>query len=216
MNRTGNLTGAQHWLVADGVKSSMTIPAYTTGSFSQGRTEFPNGYEGSCPFPARLDHSHPLNVRSTGDFTGGYDLNKEVMPVDTTGQLGTSKYYARLDHVHAVKDNGNTKSTMPSTTPYAFNIGSGIRTVEVALGSNMSTTALGNGNNSDYAKWTRGKKTNTSANNVCGVSVYVLTELRKDVRNKKCSLFMRRFNIDHNGCIESIGEEQYGLMFTTL
>ena len=61
------------------------------------------GSLGRIPFPARLDHTHPLNVAdlqvigdtgSTGDY---------VKPIGDSPSHGTSPFYARVDHVHKYK-----------------------------------------------------------------------------------------------------------------
>lgn len=221
MNRTGNLTGAQHWLVADGVKSSMTIPAYTTGSFSQGRTEFPNGYEGSCPFPARLDHSHPLNVRTIGEtgFTSGDNIDSSIRPCGHSSYLGTSNYYARMDHRHAIKDNGNAKSILACTTPYAPTGGSsGVVTIRITGTSKISSVKFTNSTNEKYALWSRGSTKNTAesvANNTtCGLKLWVVSEIRKpDITNTKqgyAYLYMRECTFDQNGALMNVGEEKFG------
>lgn len=188
MNRTGNLTGAQHWLVADGIQSSMTIPEYTTGSFSQERSDYENGYEGSCPFPARLDHSHPLNVRSTGDFTGGHNLNNEVKPVGTTGQLGTSKYYARLDHVHAMST-GNDK----------------YKTLDSSFGYNEIGTYVGS-----KQSWNRGDKSGDGSFVGCN-QVLCLSSTTSIVNGTYCIMRFRPLTIDENGTIKSVGQESLSI-----
>lgn len=99
--------GTTYCTVADGIKSVMVMPQFATGNATQTLTEYATGYSGSCPMPARLDHSHPLNV------TDSVSLVKAIGP---TGKLGTSPYYARVDHVHAfVAPTGGTYKTFSSS-----------------------------------------------------------------------------------------------------
>lgn len=187
MNRT---TKDDSFLVADGIKSTMTMPTKATGTANQSLQENSlKGYSGSCPFPARLDHSHPLNVRSTGDFTGGHNLNNEVKPVGTTGQLGTSKYYARLDHVHALSTGNNKYKTWDSS--FGYN----------EIGSYKGSIQL----------WNRGDKSDDGSSFIGCNQLLCLSSTTSIMNGTYCIMRFRPLTIDENGTIKSVGQESLSI-----
>lgn len=56
------------------------------------------GNSGVCPFPARLDHTHPLNVIDL--HKTGAKVEDYVKPIIDTASFGTEDTYARVDHQH--------------------------------------------------------------------------------------------------------------------
>ena len=65
------------------------------GVITENRVEA--GFSGMANYPARADHSHPLNVPPSSDGTN------KPKPVGGISSNGTSPYYARLDHTHAIQ-----------------------------------------------------------------------------------------------------------------
>lgn len=84
-------------MCADGMQSSMpTVPKTTTGNYAQTISDNENGHCGQCLFPARLDHSHPLNVLNSGlqsmsaggvtdSYPESFNLADHIKPFGVTG-----------------------------------------------------------------------------------------------------------------------------------
>jgi len=211
MQRT---TAATNRIVADGIQSTMGTYTVPTSDYPQTLAEKPEGYEGTSIFPARLDHSHPLNVMTTGETGASGNLNDVIKPVGTTGKIGASKYYARQDHEHGMYDNGNAKSAMPFTSPYTRASGSGIWSYTTS--SYTSKNAGTNTTNANWAKWSRGLTGNTQAGNICGVDLWVLTGIRKMYGGKSACLYMRKCTFDQNGCLKEIANESFAVEVNTV
>lgn len=74
------------------------------------------GYIGRIPYPAKFDHSHPLNVRDLHESNStGNNVKYNIKPIDfdptksTSGygaSYGTDTFYARTDHVHPLPTGG--------------------------------------------------------------------------------------------------------------
>jgi len=184
--------------VRDGVSSSFTYTDRT--HYSQTLTDGENGNHGECFFPARLDHSHPLNVMASGDMTTGQTTGDFVKPIGANASFGTSKYYARQDHVHTLS--GTTGS--PSTLSGAI----GLNTITYGSGD-YTIGASGNLNSS----WTRGSSRDSS-NILCGVKLKLITNIRKTNYDTNIAFYWREVTVDSNGCIKVIGPETKSIFRT--
>lgn len=105
---------AERFLNADGFKTASL--SVNLSSKSATITRVYDSFEidgdvGKCEYPARHDHSHPLNVVRLGSSVGTNGCNATGSTGDwvkkvgggsgnTTGDLGTARFYARVDHVH--------------------------------------------------------------------------------------------------------------------
>lgn len=197
MNRTEKIDS---YLVADGIKSSVEIEEFQatsvpeTFSFNQSLTEYEKGFEGNIPFPARLDHSHPLNVRTTGESGLTGDLNQVVKPCGATGELGSSKYYARLDHVHAMSTGNN--NYVPATTWPLISGSSDTTTYQALLRTNT---------------WSRG--TTKVGDKLAGFKCEILTRVARATINgspgPKDIFIFREFTFDESGMVKAVSAEKY-------
>jgi len=198
MNRT--TTGA-YGIVADGIKSTMTMPTYITGNYAQSLQDQDLGYHGQCMFPARLDHSHPLNVMSTGDLATGQSTGDFVKPIGSVADFGTSKYYARQDHVH----------TLQGTTGLAYDLNG----IIISGGEEISIVpGYGDENQTESflplnTTWTRGV-TQDRDGIKCGFKVKVITAMREESGGGSICYMWREFEFDSNGCVKSVSKEYPG------
>ena len=205
MNRKVSLT---HCLCADGLKSSMpTIPEFATGNYDQEITECETGYEGECMFPARLDHSHPLNVMSHNDLPTGKSENDYLKPPGAsgaTGWFGEEPYYARVDHVHPMSANDSTPNTLPHNTSVTY--GSG----DLSRGTTEPPTAI------ISAEWNRGS-TVDSQGKKCGVKFKVITSISRTKTTPvgsgtayQAHYYWRELEFDENGGLKKVSGENLG------
>ena len=68
--------------------------------------------KGKLPFPARVDHRHPLNV--VEKFINGAVAGNYVKPIGSSPSFGVKNYYARVDHVHTLDTSVGTPKASDS------------------------------------------------------------------------------------------------------
>lgn len=157
------------------------------------------GNSGVCPYPARLDHTHPLNVVDLHD-TGakaedyikpiGYTVNDNATPNDS--QFGTGNTYARVDHVHpfpiTTTVTGDRKTISDSELPVV-----------------SPTTLAGQ---DDTSVWD-----NSSGNMKNGISIQVCTRVfhgsSSGVPNPYDVLYFREFKFNKYGMLINVGPESH-------
>lgn len=154
------------------------------------------GFMGVCPFPARKDHTHPLNVAdlrvsgATGE-TGTY-----VKPVGAEAKHGTSPYYARVDHVHTMPTGNNTYMSWPS--------GAMIEDGDPNDFAKYSVFA-------DSTTWTRG--VTKIGDTLCGFKCTILTKCIRPPTGgssgPKDIYFAREFTFDENGLVKAVSAEKW-------
>ena len=203
MTREVSLT---HCLCADGMKSAMpNIPEFATGAYSQTLSECESGYEGECMFPARLDHSHPLNVMNHSDLPTGKKESDYLKPVGASGEtgwFGEDPHYARLDHVHPLSRNDSTPSQLPFS-PLTYGTG------DISRGTAEPPTVL------LTTDWTRGT-TKDAQNKLCGVKFKVITAISRTnqfdttIGLYRLHYFWRELEFDENGGLKKVGPETLG------
>lgn len=129
----------------------------STGQYNQGisagvngalgaETSAPDGSVGKALFPARADHSHPLNVPPSGDTTS------KTKSIGSENKNGSLQYYARIDHEHMLD------------IPTKDSISSGLNSGYLTIGGNFVTQ--------DTATWAPNATTKKSVtlNVACRVS----------------------------------------------
>ncbi len=154
--------------------------------------------EGSCGianFPARADHSHPVNApsKSTEAAVAAALAQSSYSASDnesTTNKIGTacaagcSDKDARADHVHGVGDNGATAKE-PVTGYYYVS----------------TLPAWNQGFNNDT--WTRGDL--DTSNRPCGIKMYL--PVRMVGNGNDAYIRWRQFTFDQCGCLRYVGGE---------
>lgn len=163
------------------------------------------GWCGGSPLPARSDHSHPLNVVRLGTSVGTDGCNATGSTGDwvkkvgggngnTTGDLGTARFYARVDHVHP------------------FDTGTGAdRYLSYQRDSKADAALEANATNKTN-RWVRfsatyNGQTGTTSNGIGGVVEQVLTRVAQVGVNIR--FFFRTNTYDSNGLLKEVSAEYY-------
>lgn len=168
------------------------------------------GNSGVCPYPSRLDHTHPLNCRdlhvssSTGD-----SVKDNIQPIDfdptksTSGygaSYGTDTFYARTDHVHPLPTGGTGATGVGSDN------GTHSNAFETLSPSNDPDTQVnayyGSGNFSQT--WERDSTGNTN-----GFKINVVCSIGN--RGYSNVLFFRTLTFDKYGLCREVSEVKEGV-----
>lgn len=157
------------------------------------------GWCGSSPLPARSDHSHPLNVVRLGSSIGTDGCNATGSTGDwlkkvgggngnTTGDLGTARFYARVDHVHP------------------FDTGTGQIRV-LSNGAEVSSTGYIAPRNFEWERFSDTKVGVEGGSGKGGVQFPVLVRIGPSEDGYDVVCVFRTIRIDSNGAISYVGGE---------
>lgn len=200
---------AERFLNADGFKTASL--SVNLSSKSATITRVYDSFEidgdvGKCEYPARHDHSHPLNVVRLGSSVGTNGCNATGSTGDwvkkvgggsgnTTGDLGTARFYARVDHVHPF-DTGTGANRYLSYQS------------DSKTGAASATNATNKTNRWVRFSETYNGQTGTTSNGIGGVVEQVLTRVAQ-VNGTNIRFFFRTNTYDSNGLLKEVSEEYY-------
>ena len=151
---------------------------------------------GLSNYPARSDHSHPLNLV---DVLGSpITAATGIKPVGGTGAFGSLNYYCRLDHVHPMPTGGIGASGIGSAPP------------QESVASSVSASRYGNGYD---ATWDR----DLSLDGGDGFKVSLCVGLKPvNIGGGIMSnvAFFRTFTFDKFGLVRAVSAVTHGMVTT--
>lgn len=171
------------------------------------------GYSGVAAFPARLDHTHPLNCKELHDSSStGNNVKNNIKPIgfdpskSTSGygaSYGTDHYYARTDHIHPLPTNGIGATGIGSDiTFYAIRYSQNNRVIQSANFTDYSqdSSKFNYGSSSYSQTW---KRDSTSNNN--GFVINVCCGVGNFGNTSTVGLVFRKLTFDKYGLCREVG-----------